>query len=410
MAKKSCIFLKLIYKKPPIFPYILNIPLDLILLIDNKKFVDLSSLRVFDEKNKILLSQFSPNEEFNIEKGYLKGVLNIIINRVVKKIKIEITYGEKENEVLQLPYPFYTYRIIQKKFLIKKPSYFLNYQIIPLINDRILFKLKEKEIGVYNYSNSQPKPFFEKIIGPSGENIIRIGHPHDPYLTHTHHRGIWIGHASLNNNNFWEERESKNKINHQFFLLLEDGQICGRFIELTNWETKEKELIMREKREIKIYSLKNFLIIDFYLSFWNEENDILIGKTPFGFLSVRVAKSMSVFDGGGLIINSNGEINEKNVLWKRANWCCYSGPINEKEWNSITIFDNKGNPNYPTYWHCRNDGWFCASFSYKNEYLVKRREKLNLKYRIFIQKGKPNLKNLNKHFEFYNSYIKTEII
>ena len=43
------------------------------------------------------------------------------------------------------------------------------------------------------------------------------------------------------------------------------------------------------------------------------EGDVTFGKTPFGFLGVRVAKMIGVKDGGGTIRNSEGGVNEKGV-------------------------------------------------------------------------------------------------
>lgn len=403
MTKKVKINFKLKEVDFPSYPYILKIELDLNKFIGNLKYLDLSTLKVESSKER-LVAQFSPDEEFNIEKNCLKGILSILVDKKIKEINISFLCGEKEEEVIKLPYPFYTYRIIEKNKFIKKPNYFYNFQIHPLYNERILFSYKRNEFAIYNYSKSQPKPFFEKLIGPSGKNVIRLGHPHDPFLTHTHHHGLWIGHANINGFNFWEEGENKNKIEHQNFLILEDGPVCGRFLELNYWRTKEGKIILKEKREIYIFNLGEYLILDFILRFYNDEEDIKIGKTPFGFLAVRVAKHMSVFDGGGIIINSEGMINEKEIFWKRAKWCDYSGPISEKGWNGITIFDNKENPNYPTYWHCRSDGWFCPSFTCNDEYILEKNKVLNLKYRIFIHKEKGEIKSLGKHFNFYNSF------
>jgi hypothetical protein len=55
--------------------------------------------------------------------------------------------------------------------------------------------------------------------------------------------------------------------------------------------------------------------------------ELKIGKTPFGMIGVRMAKSIGVHDGGGRIINSNGQINEEEVFWKSARWVDYSGQI-----------------------------------------------------------------------------------
>jgi hypothetical protein len=55
-----------------------------------------------------------------------------------------------------------------------------------------------------------------------------------------------------------------------------------------------------------------------------------LGKTPFGFIGVRMAKTIGVHDGGGTILNSEGALDEKEVFWKHAKWAVYSGPNTPK--------------------------------------------------------------------------------
>ena len=44
-------------------------------------------------------------------------------------------------------------------------------------------------------------------------------------------------------------------------------------------------------------------------------------------MSVRMAKTIGVIDGGGRILNSEGQLNEKEVFRKPARWVDYSGAV-----------------------------------------------------------------------------------
>ena len=57
---------------------------------------------------------------------------------------------------------------------------------------------------------------------------------------------------------------------------------------------------------------------------------VVLGKTPFGPIGVRMAKTIGVTDGGGRILNSAGQRNEAEVFHKPARWVDYSGPITRK--------------------------------------------------------------------------------
>ncbi len=54
---------------------------------------------------------------------------------------------------------------------------------------------------------------------------------------------------------------------------------------------------------------------------------IKLGKTNFGVLGVRVAKSISAHFGGGQISSSEGCRGEAAIFGQFASWIDYSGPV-----------------------------------------------------------------------------------
>jgi hypothetical protein len=101
-------------------------------------------------------------------------------------------------------------------------------------------------------------------------------------------------------------------------------------------------------------------------------------------LGVRMAKTIGVNDGGGRIRSSEGAVNEKEVLWKRARWVDYSGAITNGKLEGITLFDHPDNPNFPTYFHVRNDGWMGASLTFDGPRKILPKEPLHLCYGLYI--------------------------
>ena len=121
---------------------------------------------------------------------------------------------------------------------------------------------------------------------------------------------------------------------------------------------------------------------------------IELGKTNFGFLAVRVAKSLSAHFGGGQLTNSEGSTSEAGVFGKRARWMDYSGPVFVGTGNlrttvveGITYFDHPANPRYPTRWHVREDGWMGASFNMDAAYSVTHEHPLVLRYLLHAHRG-----------------------
>jgi hypothetical protein len=105
-----------------------------------------------------------------------------------------------------------------------------------------------------------------------------------------------------------------------------------------------------------------------------------------------MAKSIGVADGGGLIRNSEGNVNESGpngAFRKRARWVDYSGPITRDAAEGITLLDHPVNPNHPSHFHVREDGWMGASLSYEKPIVIEPGHALRLRYGLYIHSGVP---------------------
>ncbi len=259
-------------------------------------------------------------------------------------------------------------------------------QVIPLPDDKASFQHDGREILRYHFGAAAPKTYCWPLIGPAGRSVIRIGHPHDP-VSHRHHRGIWVAHANVNGTDFWGE-DAGGTIRHEAIELLEDGPKCARLAARNIWLSPKGERLMTEKRIISAMHLPgDECAVDVVLEFLASEGEVTFGETPFGFLGVRVAKTMGVADGGGTIINSEAGKGEEGTFWKQAKWLDYSGHIAPGRWNGITFLDHPTNPRHPTYWHTRRDGWMGASFTLKEPYVLAKGDKLKLRYRLVVHDG-----------------------
>src|SRR5205823_2801627 len=129
------------------------------------------------------------------------------------------------------------------------------------------------------------------------------------------------------------------------------------------WIDESGKTLLKEVRTLRFRPQGGgqwLLVIDVVFSAPAKE-PVTLGKTPFGFIGVRMAKTIGVHDGGGMIRNSAGDVNEKEVFRKPAKWVDYSGPTTKHAREGITLLDHPGNPNHPTVFHVRDDGWMGAS-------------------------------------------------
>ncbi|MHC4181156.1 MAG: DUF6807 family protein, partial [Planctomycetota bacterium] len=109
--------------------------------------------------------------------------------------------------------------------------------------------------------------------------------------------------------------------------------------------------------------------------------------TPFGLIGVRMAKTIGVNDGGGRILNSEGQLNERQVFRKPARWVDYSGPVTNRLRGGITLMDHPSNPGHPTPFHVRNDGWMGACLTLNGPLTIQPDKPLRLRYGLWIHAG-----------------------
>jgi hypothetical protein len=246
------------------------------------------------------------------------------------------------------------------------------------------------------------------VNGPDGIPLTEVGKPHDPTGTHAHHYSLWVGHANVNGRDFWSERGGA--ILHEELSLMEDGPVFCRIVQKTRWVDGGVAL-MRERRILTAYDTPDgFRLLDIELEFTPAGKEAVeLGKTTFGFLAVRVAQSMTVWDGGGEIINSRGDLNESSAHLKHADWIDLSGPIAPGKWGGVSIFDHPQNPRHPTGFHCRDDGWAGASFNLDGPYTLGPGRQLRLKYRILLHRGGAKAANLQQRYDEFGAQPTVQI-
>lgn len=256
-------------------------------------------------------------------------------------------------------------------------------QVIPMPYHQASFQRDGVELTRYHFGPGLHRPFLFPVIGPSGRSLTRLGHPHDPE-SHSHHNSVWISHNDIDGISSWNDRGG-GKIRHKRIVKFEDTGERSSIVTENEWLTNEDKVLLLESRQITVLLLGNsewLLIID--MEFKAKDSVVTLGKTTFGMIGVRMAKTIGVNDGGGKIRNSEGAVNEKQIFWKRARWVDYSGAVTNQKLEGITLFDHPDNPNFPTYFHVRNDGWMGASLTFDGPRKIHSKEPLHLSYGLYI--------------------------
>jgi hypothetical protein len=256
-------------------------------------------------------------------------------------------------------------------------------EVLPLPYGQVSFRRDGLEITRYHFGEGLHRPFLFPVNGPSGLSLTRMGHPRDPE-SHSHHNSVWISHNDIDGVSFWSD-SGKGKIKHRRIVKYEDGGERSSIASENEWVADGSKVLLKEKRQITVLLLDRgewLMVIDMEFSAAGEA--VTLGKTPFGMTGVRMAKTIGVHDGGGTIRNSEGAVDEKEVFWKRAKWVDYSGAIANEKNEGITLFDHPENPNHPSYFHVRNDGWMGASLTFDAPRKIEPGKPLKLRYGLYV--------------------------
>lgn len=274
---------------------------------------------------------------------------------------------------------------------------FATVQAAPMPDQQVSFQLDGAELARYHYATRYERPFLFPLVGPAGRVVTRMGHPHDP-MGHSHHNSVWISHQNVSGVNFWED-PGKAKIVQVKIEELTDGPSEASLRTLNAWLDADGKAILNERRLLTVRPMAGgewMLLVELLIT--PMAGDVTFGKTSFGLLAVRVAKTMSVADGGGTIRNSEGGVNEKEVFWKPARWVDYAGRVTADRRNGITLMDHPSNPNHPSVYHVRDDGWMGASFSFSGPYKLAAGEQLRLLYALYIHDDVPPPEQIDRQF------------
>lgn len=268
-------------------------------------------------------------------------------------------------------------------------------QVTPLPDHQAQFTFRGHELTRFHFDPAAKRPFWYPAQTTLAPSVIRMGHPHDAH-GHRHHYGIWITHNAVSGINFWDDEHGKGKgsIRHQKVLGWWDGDESAMMMTLNHWVSEEdQKVLLIEKRHMEIRPVPDatswLLIVDSEFLAPKGQSATFEGS-GFGLMSARMAKSIGVHDGGGRILNSEGQLNEEQIFRKPARWCDYSGRLTADGFAGITLLNHPGNPNNPTAYHVRNDGWMCNALSLETPLTVGDTSPLHVRHGLWVHEGVPN--------------------
>jgi len=267
-------------------------------------------------------------------------------------------------------------------------------ELLPLPEHQVSFQIDGVEKMRWHFGNEYPRPFFYPFNGPSGTSLTRMGHP--GAQNHDHHRSVWFAHHDVGGVDFWSDH-TQGRVRQKHWYCYRDGDAEAIMASLSGWYDGEGKELMEQDVVAALIPMddgEHALEIQITMRPPARVESVELGKTNFGFLAVRVAKTVSVHFGGGKLANSEGQQGEESIFGKPARWMDYSGPVaagrgpdRKTVIEGITYFDHPANPRYPTHWHVREDGWMGASFCMHEGLTITADAPLTLRYLLHAHSG-----------------------
>jgi Methane oxygenase PmoA len=275
-------------------------------------------------------------------------------------------------------------------------------QVLPLPRHEVSLTDNGQELTRYFHHPQEKRTFLYPIIGPSGRSLTRMGHPQDPN-GHSHHNSVWISHMQVNGVDFWADT-GKGKIVQQRVVRYGDSDTEGLIQVELHWVNEStQEILLKEFRSMRVLPLENkewLLCLDLEFATPGDE-PVTLGETAFGFIGVRMAKTIGVRDGGGMLRNAEGLVNEKAMFRKPTAWVDYSGLIAPGVSEGLTLFDHAENFSHPTPFHVRDDGWMGASPTFAAAKTIEPKTPLVLRYGLYVHNGIPKIETIAQQYTAY---------
>ena len=260
-------------------------------------------------------------------------------------------------------------------------------------NSAVWIRWKSAVLTCYRAEALQKYPYFYPLRAPvSGLSLTSESAQPWP-----HHRSVFFGLDRVNGANYWQNNPDKDRIISKKLELGECTEKSAVILNECLWTPFEKEPVIADKRRFVVNILNDeTYTLDAFIEM-TALTEVVCDKTNHGFYGVRTEHDLSV-DGGGALINSEGQQTQANTLDKYARWVAAYGKRfgrNDGLIEGVAIMSPpyKRSPFDRNVWFTRDYGNFSPqpfnSFANNEKFIMPKGDTLRLAYRIVAFTGVP---------------------
>ena len=303
---------------------------------------------------------------------------------------------------------------------------------IPLIGqDRVRLVRNEKERRVdilidgkpftsYIWPENLKKPVLFPLRTAQGTVVTR-GFPLDPRpgesVDHPHQVGSWFNYGDVNGVDFWnnsiyrtaQEAGKMGTIVHRRIIAIKRGGTRGELAVAQDWLLPDGTRILQETTRFTFYGAKGRRFVDRVTTLKALNAKVVFKDSKEGLFGLRVrheleqpakepilltdangkAADSPILDNAGVsgeFRSSEGKTGD-DVWGTRGRWASLGGEVIQEP-ITIVIFDNPGNPGFPTYWMARGYGLFAANPLGQKAYSSEKKEAVIRELNLALAPGK----------------------
>jgi len=226
-----------------------------------------------------------------------------------------------------------------------------------------------------------------------------------------HHRGVFFGADKVNGANYWQNNPDKDRIISKKLTL---GECTEQSVEILNeclWTPFQGEPILADNRRFVLTLINDeAYTLDSYFEL-TALKEVVFEKTNHGLFGVRTENDLAV-DGGGALLNSEGQQGQPSTHTKFARWMTSYGQRYGRddglvEGVAIMSPPYKRSPFDRSVWFTRDYGNFSPnpfdSFANDEKFIMPKDDVLRLAYRIVAFTGKPTNAFLDAQWNEFNA-------
>ena len=226
-----------------------------------------------------------------------------------------------------------------------------------------------------------------------------------------HHRSVFFGLDRVNGANYWQNNPDKDRIISSKLALGECGEMTAEIFNDCLWTPFQGAPVIADKRRFVVNIINDeTYTLDAYIEM-TALTDVVCEKTNHSFFGVRTEQDLSV-DGGGVLLNSEGQQKQENTLDKYARWMTAYGKRYGRddglvEGVAIMSPPYKRPPFDKSIWFTRDYGNFSPTpfnaLADGEKFNMPKGDVLRLAYRIVAFTGVPSTSFLNKQWDEFSA-------